>query len=173
MRNASPNRRGLPFSYAPSWLDDKHAIELSQNLPLRPGEFEPGLGQEINPIFEDAGPDRWGRRVIDVAFRPVRRSPIDYLALAGEDRIGALGFSWSAKRYEAPADQAFHAADLDALAKAAHAIEVHDPIDERLRRLLQPGRSVGGARPKAIIQEDGRYWIAKFPAEGTKSTSAR
>jgi serine/threonine-protein kinase HipA len=154
------------FSYARSWLADPHAIELSPDLPLRPGEFEPEQGQDLHPIFDDAGPDRWGRRVIDVAFPPPRRSPIDYLALAGEDRIGAFGFSWSFEHYAVPDDQAFHAADLDALAKAAHAIEVHDPIDERLRRLLQPGRSVGGARPKAIIQDAGRYWIAKFAAEG-------
>jgi serine/threonine-protein kinase HipA len=154
------------FSYTRDWLDDKRAFELSPDLPLRAGTFEPEQGQEIHPIFEDAGPDRWGRRVIDTAFRPQRRSPIDYLALAGEDRIGALAFSWSAEAYETPGDQAFHIADLEGLTEAAHAIELHEPIDERLRRLLQPGRSVGGARPKAIIQDDGRRWIAKFPAEG-------
>ena len=154
------------FSYSGSWLNDRQAFELSPDLPLRVGAFEPEAGHDLHPIFEDAGPDRWGRRVIDTAFRPERRSPIDYLALAGEDRIGALGFSWSAERNETPKDQAFYAADLEALVGAAHAIEVHEPIDERLRRLLQPGRSVGGARPKAIVQEDGRFWIAKFPAEG-------
>ncbi|MDR5776980.1 MULTISPECIES: type II toxin-antitoxin system HipA family toxin [unclassified Caballeronia] len=154
------------FSYSPSWLTDKAGFALSPDLPLQAGRFEPANGQELHPIFEDAGPDRWGRRVIDTAFRPARRSPIDYLALAGEDRIGALGFSWDAGEYRTPQDQAFYGADLGALASAAHAIEVHEPIDERLRRLLQPGRSVGGARPKAIIQEDGRFWIAKFAAEG-------
>jgi serine/threonine-protein kinase HipA len=154
------------FSYSASWLNDRQAFELSPDLPLRAGAFEPAPGHDLHPIFEDAGPDRWGQRVIDTAFRPERRSPIDYLALAGEDRIGALGFSWSAERYETPKDQAFHAADLEALVGAAHAIEVHATIDQRLRKLLQPGRSVGGARPKAIVQDGGRYWIAKFPAEG-------
>jgi serine/threonine-protein kinase HipA len=154
------------FSYSQSWLNDRQGFDLSPDLPRRAGAFEPEPGHDLHPIFEDAGPDRWGRRVIDTAFRPERRSPIDYLALAGEDRIGALGFSWSAERYETPKDQAFYAAELEALVGAAHAIEVHEPIDERLRRLLQPGRSVGGARPKAIVQDDGRYWIAKFPAEG-------
>jgi serine/threonine-protein kinase HipA len=154
------------FAYAQNWLDDKQAFELSPDLPLRPGSFEPETGLDIHPVFEDAGPDRWGRRVIETAFRPQRRSPIDYLALAGEDRIGALGFSWSVDAYQTPIDQAFHVTDLEGLVEAAHAIEVHEPIDERLRRLLQPGRSVGGARPKAIIQDGGRHWIAKFPAEG-------
>jgi serine/threonine-protein kinase HipA len=154
------------FSYSESWLNHSQAFELSPDLPLRAGAFEPEPGQDLHSIFEDASPDRWGQRVIDTVFRPDRRSPIDYLALAGEDRIGALGFSWSADRYETSRDRAFHAADLRALVGAAHAIEVHATIDERLRRLLQPGRSVGGARPKAIVEDGGRYWIAKFPAEG-------
>jgi serine/threonine-protein kinase HipA len=154
------------FSYSEDWLAHREAFALSPDLPLRAGAFEPPPRQDLHPIFEDAGPDRWGRRVIDTAFRPARRSPIDYLALAGEDRIGALAFSWSDTNYDIPQDQAFYGADLEALSGAAHAIEVHETIDERLRRLLQPGRSVGGARPKAIIQEEGRYWIAKFPAQG-------
>ncbi|BCQ22313.1 type II toxin-antitoxin system HipA family toxin [Caballeronia sp. NK8] len=154
------------FAYTTDWLNDAHAFALSPDLPLRPGTFDPPPGLELHPVFEDAGPDRWGRQVIDTVFRPRRRAPIDYLALAGENRIGALGFSWTSNAYETPPDQAFHVADLQALAEAAHAIEVHAPIDERLRRLLQPGRSVGGARPKAIVEDDGRYWIAKFPAEG-------
>src|SRR5260364_284629 len=47
---------------------------------------------DLHPVFEDAGPDRWGRQIIDKVFQLPRRSPIDYLATAGEDRIGALGF---------------------------------------------------------------------------------
>jgi serine/threonine-protein kinase HipA len=160
------------FSYSQGWLVHREAFALSPDLPLRAGVFEPPHGEDIHPIFEDAGPDRWGRRVIETAFRPARRSPIDYLALAGEDRIGALAFSWSAVDYDTPTDQAFYGADLEALAGAAHAIEAHETIDERLRWLLQPGRSVGGARPKAIIREEGRYWIAKFPAEGDEADVA-
>ena len=34
-----------------------------------------------------------------------------------------------------------------------------------LRMLIAPGRSLGGARPKAsVIDERGRLWIAKFPS---------
>jgi serine/threonine-protein kinase HipA len=158
--------RRILFSYSPEWLADKNAFALSPDLPLRAGQFEPASHLDLHPIFEDAGPDRWGRQIIDKVFQPARRAPIDYLALAGEDRIGALGFSSSPKEYVVAKDQAFHAADLGDLLRAAHAVEHQMPIDDSLRRLLRPGASAGGARPKAIIEDEGRHWIAKFPADG-------
>lgn len=154
------------FEYARSWLDRKGAFELSPDLPLRAGSFEPPAGTNIHPVFEDAGPDRWGRQIIDKVFKLRRRSEIDYLAVAGEDRIGALGFSLDAARYQVTREQALHQADLSALLRAAKAVERRQPIDEEMRRLLRPAASAGGARPKAIIEDENRYWLAKFPAEG-------
>ncbi|RKP53722.1 type II toxin-antitoxin system HipA family toxin [Pararobbsia silviterrae] len=154
------------FSYATSWLELDEAFALSPDLPLRPGAFEPPVGQDIGPIFEDAGPDRWGRPIIERVFNPRRRSEIDYLALVGEDRIGALAFSSSSETYSPAADQVLHRADLPALLAAAQAIERREEIGEEMRRLLRPGTSAGGARPKAIIEDAGRRWIAKFPADG-------
>ncbi|WP_432263426.1 type II toxin-antitoxin system HipA family toxin [Cupriavidus sp. TMH.W2] len=154
------------FSYAPGYLQRKEAIALSPDLPLREGQYAAPPGLELHPVFEDAGPDRWGRRVIDRAFNPRRRAAIDYLALAGEDRIGALGFAASGDRYEVDHPPVFHRGDLPGLIEAAHAVELQLPIDDRLRQLLRPGGTAGGARPKAIIDEDGGPWIAKFPAEG-------
>ena len=144
------------FEYAPAWLARDDAFELSPDLPLRAGKFEPSAGLNIHPIFADAGPDRWGRQIIDRVFRLRRSSEIDYLAVAGEDRIGALGFSLDSERYDVVAEQALHTADLAALLSAARAIEHRMPIDEGMRRLLRPGASAGGARPKAIIQDGGR-----------------
>lgn len=154
------------FEYAPAWLARSDGFELSPDLPLRAGKFEPDAGLNIHPIFADAGPDRWGRQIIDRVFRLRRSSEIDYLAVAGEDRVGALGFSFNGECYDVVAEQALHTADLAALLTAAQAIERRMPIDEGMRRLLRPAASAGGARPKAIIQADGRRWLAKFPAEG-------
>lgn len=154
------------FEYAPAWLARDDAFELSPDLPLRAGKFEPSAGLNIHPIFADAGPDRWGRQIIDRVFRLRRSSEIDYLAVAGEDRIGALGFSLNSECYDVIAEQALHTADLAALLSAAQAIERRMPIDDHMRRLLRPGASAGGARPKAIIQDGGLGWLAKFPAEG-------
>lgn len=158
--------RRCVFSYDGSWLANPGAFALSPDMPLRAGIIEPPAGCDIHPVFEDAGPDRWGKNIINKIFNPRRRSPLDYLELAGEDRIGALGFSRAAHAYAAHTDQAFSAADLPDLMRAADALTNQMPIDEDLRRLLRPGSSAGGARPKAIIKHNGEDWLAKFPAEG-------
>jgi len=46
------------FEYAPAWLARADAFELSPDLPLHAGKFEPDAGLNIHPIFADAGPDR-------------------------------------------------------------------------------------------------------------------
>ena len=35
-------------------------------------------------------------------------------------------------------------------------------MDEELQRLLEPGSSVGGARPKTVVRDKAGIWIAKF-----------
>lgn len=154
------------FDYDPSWLEHPKRFVLSPDMPLRAGSIEPPAGLDLHPIFEDAGPDRWGQNVINKVFNPQRRSPIEYLELAGEDRIGALGFSRSRDEYLALPEQAFCAADLSDLVRAANALSSQMPIDDNLRQLLRPGASAGGARPKAIIRHENEDWIAKFDAEG-------
>ena len=150
------------FNYEDAWLAHPQRFALSPDLPLQPGEMQPPRGFDIHPIFEDAGPDAWGRNVINKVFNPQRRSPLEYLELAGEDRVGALGFSRSPEAYRQPDEQAFHEADLKLLNEAASALAYNMPIDDEIRRLLRPGSSAGGARPKAIITYQDESWIAKF-----------
>lgn len=45
---------------------------------------------------------------------------------------------------------------------AADALARKQPISDEMKRLLQPGSSAGGARPKAVIRHHGEEWIAKF-----------
>ncbi|WP_257786659.1 type II toxin-antitoxin system HipA family toxin [Pandoraea thiooxydans] len=158
--------RRILFSYDDAWLSHPEAFALSPDMPLRAGVIEPPAGLDVHPIFDDAGPDRWGHAIIDKVFNPQRRSPLEYLELTGEDRVGALGFSRSGIEYLSVQDQAFHATDLAALMDAARALEKHLAIDAAMGRLLRPGTSAGGARPKAVITHEGQAWIAKFPAEG-------
>lgn len=153
------------FSYDPSWLVHSKRFALSPDMPLHVGVIEPPAGLDLHPIFDDAGPDRWGRNIINKVINPQRRSPLEYLALAGENRIGALGFSGSSLEYEVPPEHAFFSVDLPELMHAAKALDSHMPINKHLGRLLRPGSSAGGARPKAIIKHNDEDWIAKFPAK--------
>lgn len=166
------NGRKCVFSYDESWIERECAFALSPDMPLQSWVIEPPAGLDLHPIFEDAGPDRWGKSVINKVFNPRRRSPLEYLELAGENRIGALGFSRSASEYLAADGASFHVADLPELIRAAEALSLQMPIDDNLRRLLRPGSSAGGAQPKCIINHRGEDWIAKLPAGEGEHTQA-
>ena len=60
-------------------------------------------------------------------------------------------------------DRRYPDRDLAELRKAAELIEADEPVTENLQEMLDPGSSVGGARPKTVIREDGVTWLAKFP----------
>jgi len=152
------------FSYDPSWLERVDAFALSPDLPLQAGVYEPPDRFDIHPVFEDAGPDRWGKNIINKVFNPQRRSPLEYLELAGENRIGALGFSRSASEYDVAVGASFHRVDLPDLIRASESLSLQMPINDDLRRLLRPGSSAGGARPKSVIKHNNEDWIAKFPS---------
>ena len=113
-------------------------------------------------VFRDAAPDRWGRRVIENKLRrigPLAES--EYLAHAGSNRVGALDFRQDPRDAELPGQLA-QLMDLDYLQEAAERIEAGEPVPARLEQIYDAGPSMGGARPKAVIETDGRQWLAKF-----------
>ena len=154
--------RKLAFRYDAAWLAHPGAFALAPDLPLMVGDIEPALHLDVHPVFEDAGPDDWGRRVIDRAYQPSRRLLLNYLALAGQCPVGALGFTWPGQLLQA--DTLAGLESIEELLAAVHSVENREPLSERHARLLKPGTSVGGMRPKALIAIDGQPWMAKFPS---------
>lgn len=160
-----PGNRRVSFRYLDGYLTRSDGSALSPDIPLRKGEFMPPDGEALHPVFDDAGPDKWGRMVIDREDNPSRRSEIDYLWYSGEDRVGALGFSDSPEHYQPLAkSHAFRADQLADLLEAARCLEANLPLEERFRRLLKQGTSLGGMRPKTVLEDEGKAWIAKFPS---------
>ncbi len=156
---------GVSLSYAAEWL--AAGIALSEDLPLQAGEFLPIEDESAAGAVDDARPDRWGERVIRLIDRPARLSTLEYLYFAGDDRFGALGVSPSATEYlprrHGPMPTL---ADVPAMHDLVRQVEAGEPVDEHLRRLITPGASLGGARPKALLQIDGAPWIVKFGEAG-------
>jgi serine/threonine-protein kinase HipA len=156
---------GVSLEYASGWLAD--GIALSEDLPLKPGEFLPAEQDAAAGAVDDARPDRWGERVIRLIDRPARLSTLDYLYFAGDDRFGALGVSTSDASYRprrhGPVPQL---ADVPTMLSLVRQVEDGEPVDERLRRLITPGATLGGARPKALLQISGEPWIVKFAESG-------
>lgn len=154
-------------------------------VPLEP--FELPLTDRVmtttrlNGIFgalRDALPDSWGRRVIE---REVGRTVLDepFLLLhSPDDRAGALSFGLGAKP-PGPFRGYNRAIELEKLLRLAEQILADDDDAEpdpqlaQAEALLRPGTSMGGARPKNVVEDADGLWIAKFPDRGDRWSNAR
>jgi serine/threonine-protein kinase HipA len=153
--------RGVSLRYAGSWLAQGFA--LSEDLPLLSHEFLPAQRDTAPGAVDDARPDRWGERVIRFVDKPARQSLMEFLYFAGDERFGALGVSTSAQRYEPRRIGALpRLADMAELYEVVRKVLDNEPIPEARKRLIAPGVTMGGARPKALIDIDGHPWVVKF-----------
>ncbi|EIJ34504.1 HipA domain protein [Thiothrix nivea DSM 5205] len=148
------------FTYGRRYREREDAIALSPfELPLRSGTFTPEGMNTLHSCLRDAAPDAWGRRVISYQYAHFTPDELDYLLLSGSDRIGALDFQASGSEYQPRQSQPPRLQDL---LTAAELVEQRQPLPPELDFALLHGTSVGGARPKALIQDGQRSYIAKF-----------
>ncbi len=158
----------LIFNYGRSYLSRPEAISLfDAELPLRAGVLFPLRGLTMPGCIRDAAPDAWGRRILlnrllgesgpgaDVAHL----DELTYLLESGSDRIGALDYQASATQY---APRSPGGATLEELVRSAERVEAGIPLTPALDQALAHGSSIGGARPKALIEGDEAKLVAKF-----------
>jgi serine/threonine-protein kinase HipA len=160
----------LVFNYGRSYLEHPDAIALyAPELPLVVGPIALLPGMDMPSCIRDASPDAWGRRVIinrkfgltgDEASN-TELDELNYLLESGSDRVGALDFQMSPTHYVPRQTKQASLADLYS---AADRVAQGLPLAEDLGLALQHGTSLGGARPKAMLDEGGHKWIAKFSA---------
>lgn len=159
---------GLQFNYGRSYLARDDAIPLYlPELPLRSGELALPPGLSMPGCLRDAAPDAWGRRVIINRLLGTQGGDTDtaaldeltYLLQSGSDRVGALDFQASPTEY---VPREHEQASLETLLEAAERVEKGLPMPPELERALRHGTSLGGARPKAMIDAGHRKYIAKF-----------
>lgn len=166
-------RRGLQesgdFAYGLGYLERPGALALNPlHLPLqREGFHLPARllreGGVMPLTLRDALPDAWGRRVLAYELGGRLPGEREQLLLTNEDRVGAMVFAEN-REMPLPADMPHD--DLVQLAEAVRRLQYDMEIPKPLRRLLQRGGSLGGARPKASFFDDHALWLAKFPAAG-------
>jgi serine/threonine-protein kinase HipA len=160
----------LLYTYGASYRRRKSAIPIYEpELPLQEGIIAPISGLQMASCIRDGSPDAWGRRVIinrltgkkpDAAGVP-EISELTFLLQSGSDRIGALDFQASATEY---VPRLAAQASLAELMEAAALIEKGVPLPPALDQALNHGTSIGGARPKALIDDGTKKFIAKFSA---------
>lgn len=171
------NRQSATFEYTKEWLSRPDRFSLEPALMLVDG---PQHTPERTPIFGsigDSAPDRWGRVLMRRAQRrqttifnhasATTLMEIDYLLLVSDvARQGALRFS---EKKDGPflantGKNIPPLIKLPILLSATERFIDESDTDEDLKLLLAPGSSLGGARPKALVQDlDGSLAIAKFP----------
>ena len=165
VRRGARHSGGVSLQYAPAWLGKNQS--LSEDLPLQDGEFFPTENDSAAGAVDDARPDRWGERVIRLLDRPPRLSTLEYLYFAGDDRFGALGVSTSSTEYMPRRYGPLPTLrDVPAMHDLVRRVEAGEAVEESLRRLVSPGATLGGARPKALLDIKGVPWIVKFAEAG-------
>lgn len=156
--------RGVSLRYAPDWL--RQGFALSEDLPLLDREYLPPEKDSAAGAVDDARPDRWGERVIRLLERPPRLSLLELLYFTGDDRFGALGVSTSADRYRPHTRPALPTlGDVEQVHALVRRVQAGAPVQAHERRLIAPGATMGGARPKALVELDGAAWVLKFGEE--------
>ncbi len=158
----------LTFTYAASYRARPQAISLFEpEVPLRAGQFDPSQsigGREplaLHGCLRDSAPDAWGRRVLNSRLAGSAEhwlSELTYLSASSSDRIGALDFQHSPTEYVARSEPA----TLEQLLEAADLIDRGETLPNDLAAAALHGTSIGGARPKAVLDDGGRKLIAKF-----------
>ena len=166
------DRGRIRFNYGKSYLDrtkgSNPAIAVYEpELPLRAGELPLPEGLTMPGCIRDASPDAWGRRVImnrTSGLKGARADTADldeltYLLESGSDRIGALDFQRSPTEY---VPRTANHAGMEELMESAERVEKGVPLSPELDQALFHGTSIGGARPKALIRDSDKKYVAKF-----------
>ncbi len=172
------------FDYAQPWLQQAEAFAFDPDLSLVEGPQYPAPGRNSFGIFLDSSPDRWGRvlmsrremaRAREEGRRARSLTEWDFL-LGVHDltRLGALRFRRSPERPFLDDDARWAAPPIASLRELqAASLRLEENIDDFdhpdyeswLALLLAPGSSLGGARPKASVRDEGGLLcIAKFPS---------
>ncbi len=171
------------FRFDDNWLKFHAGIKLSEDINNYPGLQYTQPGNDIFGCFSDALPDRWGRTLLkrreqiqaSEEKRAVRNlSSFDYLM--GIDDFSRMGGFRLKRELDgdfinvSPSLKIPPLTELRQLVLASQEVEKseeNDVLPEKkwIAQLIQPGISLGGARPKAgVLDDSGNLCIAKFPS---------
>lgn len=165
------------FVYRGKYLDDPRAVEIDPvELRLSKRSYETAMLNGVFGAVRDAGPDYWGRRVIEKHAGKAQLGELDYLLESPDDRAGALGFGLNTEP-PAPKRKFNSTIDLEKLQALADALVKddlpNDPQAQQVQDLMLLGTSMGGARPKAVVQDDDALWVAKFNTASDRWNNTR
>ncbi len=175
------NRAGTPvgrFVYGRSYLERAEAVSIDPiELKLAKRTYETTALKGVFGALRDSGPDYWGRRIIEKHVGKAQLGELEYLLQSPDDRAGALGFGLN-QSPPAPRREFNKTLALDKLQALADAIVADEELHEgagadQVQDLMLIGTSMGGARPKTVVEDEEGLWIAKFNTAHDRWNSAR
>ena len=171
------------FSYNNAWLKTNFSQILDPQLYLSSGAQYASDERDNFGVFLDSSPDRWGRMLMkkrEASLARAEKRPemtlreSDYLlGVFDGHRMGALRFKEDPDGPFLNNNREFAAPPWTSLKELEHIslrFEEENAIDNPeytkwLTMLVNPGSSLGGARPKASVLDKAKtLWIAKFPS---------
>lgn len=172
------------FKYSIDWLKSNGGIILSGDLMNVSSQQHPREGSNVFGFIKDSFPDRWGRLLLDrrerilakAEHRDVRQlTNYDYLVgIEDFTRMGGLRYKSDDSDDFINAGDRFLVPPVESLGTLYEACQQIEAAEERnelpdqrwLDQLIDPGSSLGGARPKAnVVDSDGKLYVAKFPSK--------
>ncbi|CAD5264370.1 MULTISPECIES: type II toxin-antitoxin system HipA family toxin [unclassified Imperialibacter] len=176
------------FEYDKTWLSSGFAQTLDPDLQLYPGPQYLNDDSKFNfGLFLDSSPDRWGRVLMQrreaaearwQERKPIKLFETDYLlGVYDGHRMGALRFKIEPdgpflnndERQASPPWTSIRELEQISLRLEEEGAIDHPDYRQWLNMLVNPGSSLGGARPKAsVLDADSNLWIAKFPSKNDK-----
>ena len=175
------NRQGVSTGrlvYGRSYLERENAVPIDPvELELSSRTFSTTRLRGVFGALRDAAPDAWGRRVIEKRSGKAGLGEMDYLLFSPDDRAGALGFGLD-QEPPAPLRKFNQTMDLERLQELADAIIADEDLPQgaeaaQVQDLMFGVTSMGGARPKAVVEDTEGLWIAKFNRKDDAWNEAR
>ena len=163
------------FEYADEWISS-NKIFIDPNIELYKGRQWPNNDKNFFPIFYDSAPDRWGKVLLDrkEAYNAKKENRKTRTLMDSDYLLGVSDFArMGAIRFKLDGGDNFLSTENDIppiktlreLEAASLSVENEEKF-EKYKLLLDPGSSLGGARPKSnVIDAKGDLWIAKFPSK--------
>lgn len=173
-------KKAFGFEYDKEWIKTGSQRLIDPDIQFFSGAQFPNNKENFG-VFLDSMPDTWGRTLMKRKTAQQAREngektqtlyDIDYLlGVFDKTRMGALRFKTSLDGSFLDDDHEHSTppwSSIRELQAAAKNLEDDEKADVKkwLTILLAPGSSLGGARPKANIEDEkGDLWIAKFPSK--------
>jgi serine/threonine-protein kinase HipA len=172
------------FSYSEAWLKSSYSQIFDPELQLYSGSQFAKEEKQNFGVFLDSSPDRWGRILMkkhEAAMARSEKRP-ERILRESDYLLGVFdGHRMGAIRFKEDPDGPFLNDNEKLASPPWTSIRELEQISLRLEEdntienpeylkwltiLINPGSSLGGARPKASVVDDKKnLWIAKFPSK--------